>query len=86
MQNITKSYHFSIKFNEKLSRNNIVKTPILNTQYLRSLCGCQSDRIINDNVEVIHKMARQPGTFVIFRNFLSSDYRNFNEKSTILKG
>ena len=34
----------------------------------------------------MHKMAQQPGTFVIFQNFLSGDYRNFNEKSTILKG
>ena len=27
-----------------------------------------------------------PGTFIIFWNFLSGDYRNFNEKSIILKG
>ena len=32
------------------------------------------------------KVAGQPGTFIIFQNYLSSDYRNFNEKSTILKG
>ena len=48
--------------------------------------GCQLDCIINDNAEVIHKMARQPGTFVIFQNFLRGDYHNFNEKSTIFKG
>ena len=41
--------------------------------------GCQSDFIINDNAEVIHKIARQPGTFVIFQNFSSGDYHNFNE-------
>ena len=41
---------------------------------------------MNDNAEVIHKMARQPGTFVIFQSFLRGDYHNFNEKSTIIKG
>ena len=66
-----------------------MKTLLLSTQYLRLLYdeyGCQSDYIINDNVEVIHKMARQPGTFVIFQHFLSDDYRNVNKKSTILNG
>ena len=58
-----------------------------NARYLRSLCdeyGCQSDCIINDNAEVIHKMVRQPGTFVIFQNFLSGDYHNVSEISTFL--
>ena len=59
-----------------------MKILLLSTLYLPSLCdeyGCQSDCIINDNAEVIYRIARQPGTFVIFRNFLSGDYRNFNE-------
>ena len=50
-----------------------MKTLLLSTRYLRSLCdeyGCQSDCIINDNAEVIHKMVRQPGTFIIFQNFI----------------
>ena len=46
----------------------------------------QSDCIIIDNVEVIHRMAGQPGIFVIFRNFLSGDLLQFSmKKTTILK-
>ena len=72
-----------------MQRNNIVKTLLLSTRYLRLLCDeyCyQSDCIINGNAEVMHKMARHHSTFVIFRNFLSGNYCNFNEKSAILKG
>ena len=33
-----------------------------------------------------HKSDTQDGAFIIFQNFLSSDCRNSNEISTILKG
>ena len=51
-----------------MNENNLKALNIVK-RLIRSLCDgydFQSDCIVNDSAKVIHKILRQPGTFVIF--------------------